>query len=399
MTPKRIGMFLDSDFPPDSRVENEAVCLTKAGYEVHLFSLNYKGKHYKEVYRGIHVWHFSASQLTYKSSAIVYPWPLFDWLVEKKVVQFIESVAPEILHVHDMVLARVVMKVNAALPIKRPLILDLHENRPHIMQYYGFVNQFPGKQLVSLRAWDKWQGKLMHMADKVILVTEEARTEAERSYHIPSSKTYAVPNYADPVTFQDYPIDLKIKERMANAFTILYLGDTGLRRGTDTAILAMPEVLKKIPNAQLVLVGKNKEDIHLEDLIRKLGIEEKVSLEGWKDVSLFASYLAGAAICISPLKRNLHHDTTYANKIFQYMAMGKAQVVSNCTAQQHVIENAGVGLVHEATDESDLAAKIIALHDDVILRTEMENNARNSILHHFNWENAGYQLLSVYEGL
>lgn len=399
MTPKRIGMFLDTDFPPDSRVENEAVCLVKAGYEVHLFSLNYQGKTHKELYRGIHVWHFSANRLTYKSSAIVYPWPLFDWLVKKKIVQFISKVAPDILHVHDMVLARVVMKVNGKLPVKLPLILDLHENRPHIMQYYGFVNRFPGKYFVRLKSWDKWQGKLMDTADKVILVTKEACDEAERSYKISHDKMHAVPNYADISTFQNYVIDPTIKERMSDAFTILYLGDTGLRRGTDTAILAMPEILKKIPEARLVMVGKNREDAYLKGLIKKLQLEDQVSLEGWKDVSLFASYMTGAAICISPLKRNLHHDTTYANKIFQYMAMGKAQVVSDCTAQMNVIKKAGVGLVHEAANAEDLASRIIDLYSNPALRRGMEERAKNSVKLHFNWQIAGRQLLTVYENL
>jgi hypothetical protein len=33
----RIGMILDTPFPPDSRVENEAVSLIKADHEVFLF--------------------------------------------------------------------------------------------------------------------------------------------------------------------------------------------------------------------------------------------------------------------------------------------------------------------------------------------------------------------------
>ena len=37
----RIGMILDSVFPPDPRVENEAVSLIKADHEVFLFCLHY----------------------------------------------------------------------------------------------------------------------------------------------------------------------------------------------------------------------------------------------------------------------------------------------------------------------------------------------------------------------
>ena len=37
----KIGMILDETFPPDPRVENEAVTLINAGHEVFLFCLTY----------------------------------------------------------------------------------------------------------------------------------------------------------------------------------------------------------------------------------------------------------------------------------------------------------------------------------------------------------------------
>ena len=51
-----------------------------------------------------------------------------------------------------------------------------------------------------------------------------------------------------------------------------------------------------------------------------------------------------SAVCISPLLRNLHHDTTYANKIFQYMALAKPLLVSDATAQKNIILEAGLRL-------------------------------------------------------
>ena len=36
-------MILDKVFPPDPRVENEAISLINAGHEVFLFCLSYKG--------------------------------------------------------------------------------------------------------------------------------------------------------------------------------------------------------------------------------------------------------------------------------------------------------------------------------------------------------------------
>jgi len=37
------------------------------------------------------------------------------------------------------------------------MILDLHENRPALMELYAHVNGFPGKYLIDLSRWKRAQ--------------------------------------------------------------------------------------------------------------------------------------------------------------------------------------------------------------------------------------------------
>ena len=102
-------------------------------------------------------------------------------------------------------------------------------------------------------------------------------------------------------------------------------------------------------------------------LIRKkrvlqLKINEFVDFLGWKNSSFFSSYIKNSDICISPLYRNQHHDTTYPNKIFQYMSFGKPVLVSNATAQREIIERANAGLVHKEKNENDFSKKVLELY-------------------------------------
>ena len=78
-------------------------------------------------------------------------------------------------------------------------------------------------------------------------------------------------------------------------------------------------------------------------------------MEGWQDESLFPSYISSGSIGISPLHRNIHHDTTYANKLFQYMSFGKPLLVSDATAQKNLIERTNSGLVHQEKNAVDFA--------------------------------------------
>ena len=355
-------MVLDAEFPPDSRVENEAVSLIGAGHEVHLFSLNY-GSHpeYEEI-NGIHVHRYPSNQLEYKASALAYTFPFYHHQMRKKISVFIRKTFPEVLHVHDLTVAKAA--IAAAKTASIPVVLDLHENRPVIMQEYVHLKKFPGRYLIDPKRWAKWQDKLAGRADRLVLVTEEACDDLSRESGIPVNRMIAVPNTVTLSIYDDYRVDMSVWAKYEKDFVLLYMGDTGLRRGTDTLIQAMPTILKNIPEARLLLVGSNTEDAQLQAMVQELGLEDRVTFDGWQDVSRFPSYVAAADLCFSPLKRNRHHDTTFASKIFQYMAGGKPLVVSDCPPQAQVVESSQCGMIHFANDPENLAACVLALSRD-----------------------------------
>ncbi|CAN5514637.1 glycosyltransferase family 4 protein [soil metagenome] len=393
----RIGMILDASFPPDPRVENEAVSLIKAGHQVFLFSLCFKNLPPEEEINGIKVKRYKAGKFIYKLSALACTVPFYHRLVAPNISHFLKKNSIEVIHIHDMVIAQAVFEVNNK--FKLPVVLDLHENRPAIMEFYKHVKSFWGRLLINLKKWEKKQKEFLLMADKVILVTEEAKQDFITRYHLAPGKTTVVPNTTVTDIFYSYPIFKEIVERFEENFNVLYVGDTGLRRGTDLAIKAVALLKDEIKNIKLILVGKSKEDTILRELARNLNVQDSITFEGWQDLSKFPSYILAAEICISPLYRNQHHDTTYANKIFQYMAMGKPVIVSNSTAQAKVIEEEQAGLIHEAGNEKDLAEKILQLYKDPELKKKLGENAKTSVLNKYNWTITSEELIRLYHTL
>ena len=74
---------------------------------------------------------------------------------------------------HDIQIARSVFSINKKFNL--PIILDLHENRPEIMKYYAHVNSILGKLLIHASQWKKYEYKYIKAAQKVIVITEEAK--------------------------------------------------------------------------------------------------------------------------------------------------------------------------------------------------------------------------------
>ncbi|MGI9531445.1 glycosyltransferase family 4 protein [Lutimonas sp.] len=393
----RIGMILDKTFPPDPRVENEALALINGGHQVFLFCLGYKGSYEEEEYHDIQVKRYTSNRLEYKLSALSYTLPFYKSMMSKKVAHFMEMNKIDVIHVHDMVVADAVLKANKK--FQRPFVLDLHENRPEIMKWYPHMQTFPGNLMISAKAWKKKEKELVKKADRVIVVTKESKDELKNRAKVPAEKIVVVPNTVKKSFYKDYTTEFSILEKYKNKFVLLYLGDTGLRRGLLTAIeavgiLAEDKTMKE--QMKLVIVGQNSTDSVLKQKVKELDLEAVVDFEGWQDVGLFPSYLLAAHVGISPLHKNLHHDTTYANKLFQYMSFSIPLLVSDVLAQKNLINQVHCGLVHKDSDVQDMADKILTLYDDPARAHKMGKQGRLFIEEKFSWERVSENLKDVY---
>jgi len=393
----RIGMILDASFPPDPRVENEAVSLVKNGHEVFLFCLKYNKKQEDEIINGILIKRYPSNKLEYKLSALAYTIPIYSFLMKKKIKNFIKNHDIEALHIHDIKVAGAVFKANKNYNL--PVVLDLHDNMPEVMKLYPHLQKFPGKYIISPKKWKIKEEEFIQKADKVISVSPEFLETLAIRLPKEKEKLILVPNTIRTSFFKDYIVEQSILEKYKNNFVLLYLGDTHLRRGLQTAIAAVATLKISIPNIKLVIVGKNTTDTILKKQVRDLDIADYVDFEGWQNVSLFQSYILASSICISPLHRNLQHDVAYANKIFQYMSFAKPLLVSNATAQQKLIEKVNAGLVHVDRDITDFTNKVLELYKNEDLRTVLGKNGKEFVQNEFCWEETSKKLLHLYDNL
>ncbi|MBK7635084.1 MAG: glycosyltransferase [Saprospiraceae bacterium] len=105
--------------------------------------------------------------------------------------------------------------------------------------------------------------------------------------------------------------------------------------------------------------------------MEKHRIGDYISIEGWQNEEDFPHYINISHIGLSPLIRNIHHDTTYANKLFQYMAFGLPLLVSDCDAQRNLVINNNIGFTHKANSAHDFVHAVEVLYDDPELRAQM----------------------------
>lgn len=390
-------MLLDTTFPPDPRVENEAMSLIEAGHEVHLFCLHYGTQASEENYKGIRITRKRSNRFEYKMSALVYTVPFYSYRMRKKILDFVRDNGIEALHIHDIQIAEAAFMANKTFQL--PVLLDLHENRPEIMKFYPHLSSFPGNLLIRPSVWKRKEEQFVKNANKVVVVTEEAKKELLSRCEIHSNDIITVPNTVRTSFYKNVSFDNAILEKYKTKKVLLYIGDTGLRRGLQTVIAALPELVKTIADLKVVIVGTSSSDQTLKKQVAALNMDAYVDFEGWQEMSLFPSYIKASAVCLSPLHRNQHHDTTYANKLFQYMSFQKPLLVSDATAQKNLVEKVGAGLVHREQDPKDFAEKLLELFNSQELSSQMGVKGKAFVENEFSWEQTSKNLVHLYDNL
>ena len=196
---------MDEKYPPHPRVKNEAVNLIEGGHEVVLFCLDYTGEAESEIMDGLKVVRYKTGNIVRKFSAWAYSIFIYRIVMQYKVKRFIREQKPDALHIHNIRIGKAVLK--AIKGYNGKIILDLHENIPEIMKMYHHVTHFPGNVLIYPSRWKKWEKKLVHESDKIVVVTEEAKDDLMENYGVKASKILIVPNSVQPSFYLE--LDLK----------------------------------------------------------------------------------------------------------------------------------------------------------------------------------------------
>lgn len=387
-------MVLDDAFPPDPRVENEVSCLQQAGYQVYLLVLGKKTCVNHDVPLGLLVDYVEfPSWVRKKASALAYTLPVYHRILSPHIAHFIKERKINVLHVHDMRIARAAFQANQK--YRLPVVLDLHENRPEIMKHYAHVNRFPGKLLISTKKWAQFEQESCLAATKTIVVTEEARS-AYCAKAIPPEKLHVVSNTIDD-RFLERSIQVPAPDEKVR---FIYVGDTSERRGLLDVVHAVGTLPFELRNKlELKVLGQSSFQSQLFNAVRELGLNDCIQLVGWKDYEGIHEALKESNIGICPLHKNEHHDTTYANKLFQYMAYGLALLVSDCEAQANLVRDKGCGLVHQASSVSSIAESLmwfIDHRDDIHRQGKV---AFTCVREEYTLSKVGQSLVELYDGI
>jgi len=238
----------------------------------------------------------------------------------------------------------------------------------------------------------------LHLADAVICPSRVTR-DYLASLNVPRQKITVIPNGVDPDLFQPNP---RPAADAANPATILYLGTLADWQGLETLITAVPHVLAQRPiRLRIVGRGRSRHRKVLAKYIRKLELEEHISLEPAVPQRDVPGLIAQANVCVAPLGYNDRNVTQGCCpiKVLEYMAGGVPMVASNLPVVRELARPDFEALLFTPDESADLARSILALLADPEMAAHLAQNAAERVHHKFTWRVAQKRLLTVYQAL
>lgn len=395
----KILMILDSEFPPDERVEKEAVSLISAGNDVLILCLNYGSQANAELYKGIHI-HRKRINRTLRNKLLgtylITPFYRITW--RRSILKLLAEFPADVIHIHDLPLSDIGIGLRKSHNLK--VVCDQHEYYSNWIVNTAHYNTFTGAMVKSLSNWKKYEETNLRNADLVITVEEPLREIYISQVGINPEKIIAAPNTPSKSVFNHLQINQDIIERYRENFVVFYAGHLDILRGIDTIIESLPLLRDSVPGLKFVFAGQFTDKYYNPlKYIEKLGVSDMTEYLGWKPLSILPSYIAASDVCIHvPPAISLEVNNTIATKIYQFILMHKPIIVGEARMMRELVENNRIGLSIKESDPKDLVKKIELLYSDPDLRKEFSENA-GKIASKYTWEQTSKSLIESYNKL
>lgn len=257
-----------------------------------------------------------------------------------------------------------------ALVRRKPFLLEVRDLWPEFAISMGVIKN---PIVVTLAHWleNFLYGRATH-----ILVNSPAYKDYILGKGVSEKKITFIAYGTDINMFNPNVDGLSVREKLElnDTFLVLYAGAMGQAHDLYTVLRAARRLSDEL-KIRFVFFGDGKERPNLQLEARRLNLEN-VIFAGVCPKKEMPSVVASADVCLAILQNVPMFRTTYPNKVFDYMAAGRATVLAIDGVIRDVIEDSGGGVFVEPGNDELLAKTILELSKDPQRVKQMGENAR-----------------------
>jgi glycosyltransferase involved in cell wall biosynthesis len=225
---------------------------------------------------------------------------------------------------------------------------------------------------------------LREWAYRVMILNDGMREEGI-SEGFPMEQLYWMPNPVDTNYFAPCDPTVRIERRARHGISstapvVLYCGRLAPEKGLPSLIAAFALVVRRIPEAVLVLVGDGPLRTTLAEQAAKLGVPEKsIVFTGRVSPPDVVTWLQ-----IADLFTLVSPSEGFSCALAEAMSTGLPSVVSDITGNRQLITSERHGLLAPVGDSEAIAAAMVRIFEDQPLRLAMAQESRNTVLANYS---------------
>jgi glycosyltransferase involved in cell wall biosynthesis len=166
------------------------------------------------------------------------------------------------------------------------------------------------------------------------------------------------------------------------AFVLVTASRLAAWKRVDRAIAALPEIVRSLPNALLLVVGDGEERSSLERLSRDLGMADHVRFAGAVPQEDVVRYMRAAEVFLA-----LADLSNVGNPLLEAMCCALPPVAVDAGDTASLVRDGETGQLLPGGDAATVARAVIELARDASLRARLAEGARRYASEHFwTWE-------------
>ncbi len=199
-------------------------------------------------------------------------------------------------------------------------------------------------------------------------------------------KCSIVPNGVDLAVFKPKSIKHSGKR-------ILFVGRLIYYKGLQYLIKAMPEVLEKVPDAKLTIVGEGPLMGEWKELAKRLKVNDRIE---WLGRLTDAGILKEYQKCDVFVLPSIYKTEAFGIVLLEAMACGKPCIGTNVSGTEYVLEDSGIAV--DPQDEEQLSTAIVRVLTNKKLADEMSRKGLAKV-REFDWKKIVDKVMSVYKSV
>jgi glycosyltransferase involved in cell wall biosynthesis len=300
-------------------------------------------------------------------------------------------------------LTRDVLRLRALVASESIDIVHAHHSHDHWLSLLARARRADGGRPALARTFHNVRSvkrsvtarPLYRRTAAVFAVSRQIETRC-REVGLSPGRVHWTPGAADLSRFGDAGDGAAIREelKLGSAPVVVSVARFAANRGHEQLLAGFGEVLGRLPDARLLLVGKGERRDRLEELVAALGLSHRVIFTGYRDRDL--PQVLAAADCFALMAAGSDESCRAA---LEAMAVGRAVVARAVGALPETVVHGETGLLVDDESPRAVAAALVALLGDRARARAMGEAGRRRASQEFSPERSVSIVETVYRAI